>query len=90
MEAMQKNVLLPVRLPVVRRLSRADFDAMQWPHAPEEGVIETCRLSDDLHAIALAGRRALHPHASRAELEAVLTEFQSSWDRIQPRAQLLR
>ena len=76
--------------PVQRRLSQADFEGMHWPRTPEEGVLGTCRLSDDLHAIALAGVRAFHPRASRAELESLLAEFQNSWARAQPRAQFSR
>ena len=89
-ETMQQDTHIPSSPPVKRRLSQADFDGMYWPQTPEEGILVTCRLSDDLHAIALAGRQALHPQASRAELEALLAEFQSSWARIQPRVQFLR
>src|SRR5439155_4878408 len=80
----------PSSLPVRRRLSQVDFDVMPWPQTPEEGVIETCRLSDDLHAIALAGARASHPQASPAEVESLLAEFHNSWGRIEPRVQVLR
>jgi hypothetical protein len=90
MESMQQDAHFPASPPVARRLTQADFDGMHWPRTPEEGVIETCRLSDDLHEIALAGSRAFHPQASRAELETLLAEFQSSWARIQPRVQFLR
>ena len=89
-EAMPQDTQLPSSPPMTRRLSQADFDGMHWPRTPEEGVLETCRLSDDLHAIALAGSRAFHPQASRAELEALLTEFQNSWTRAQPRVQFSR
>jgi hypothetical protein len=89
-EAMHEDDHTPASPSVARRLGQADFDGMQWPQTPEEGVLETCRLSDDLHEIALAGSRAFHPQASRAELESLLAEFQSSWARIQPRVQFLR
>ena len=90
METMQQDAHIPVSPPVARWLSQADFDVMHWPQTPEEGVIETCWLSDDLHAIALAGARASHPHASPAELESLLAEFHNSWGRIEPRVQFLR
>jgi hypothetical protein len=85
METMQQDVPMPSNPPVKRRLTQADFDGMHWPQTPEEGVLETCRLSDDLHEIALAGSRAFHPQASRAELESLLAEFHNSWGRIEPR-----
>ena len=85
METMQQDAPIPSSPPVKRRLSQADFDVMHWPQTPEEGVLETCQLSDDLHAIALAGRRALYPQASHAELESLLAEFHNSWGRIEPR-----
>jgi len=89
-EAMPQDGHFPSSPPVRRRLSQADFDVMHWPQTPEEGVIETCRLSDDLHAIALAGARASHPQASPAELESLLAEFHNSWGRIEPRVQFFR
>ena len=90
METMQQDARIPASPPVARRLSQADFYGMHWPRTPEEGVLETCRLSDDLHAIALAGARASNPQASRAELESLLAEFQNSWTRAQPRVQFSR
>ena len=90
MESMQQDAHIPSSPPVARRLNQADFDGMHWPLTPEEGVLETCQLSDDLHKIALAGSRAFHPQATRAELETLLAEFKSSWARIQPRVQFLR
>jgi len=89
-EAMPQDAHIPSSPPVKRRLSQADFDGMHWPRTPEEGILETCRLSDDLHAIALAGARASHPQASPAQLESLLAEFQNSWARIQPRVQFSR
>ena len=90
METMQQDAHMPASPPVTRRLSQADFDVMHWPQTPEEGVLETCQLSDDLHAIALAGRRALYPQASHAELESLLAEFHNSWGQKEPRVQIAR
>jgi hypothetical protein len=63
------------------RLTRADFDVASTSHTAAEGVLETCRLSDEVYAIAMAGRRALYPENSQAELEAGMKEFLDSWDR---------
>ena len=87
---MPQDARIPSSPPVNRRLTQADFDGMHWPRTPEEGVLQTCRLSDDLHAIALAGARASHPQASRAELESLLAEFENTWTRAQPRVQFSR
>src|SRR5437764_12111788 len=80
-EAMPRHGPIPASLPVRRRLSQADFDVMHWPQTPEGGVLETCRLSDDLHAIALAGARASHPQASPAELASLLAALHTWWGR---------
>lgn len=66
---------------IEHRLTRADFDAAFTPHTAEEGLLETCRLSDEIYAVAIAGRRALYPEASPAELEAGLKKFLDSWER---------
>ncbi len=70
-----------VRSFIEHRLIRADFDAASTSHTSEEGLLETCRLSDEIYAIAIAGRRALYPEASPAELEAGVKKFLDSWER---------
>lgn len=62
----------------------SSFDPRDWPDTPEAGVLATCRLSDDLHTIALAGCKSRRPDASPAELEAMLDDFFRTWDRVEP------
>ena len=64
----------------------SSFDARDWPETPEAGVLATCRLSDELRTIALAGCKAQRPDASTVELEAMIEEFYRTWDRVQPRS----
>ena len=55
---------------------RVRFAAEPWPVAPAEGLMATCRLSDDVRTFALAGLRHQHPTASTSELDAMLYESQ--------------
>jgi hypothetical protein len=50
------------------------------PVAPAEGLLATCRLSDEVRTFALAGVRYQHPTASPAELEIMLYEFRLKWE----------
>jgi hypothetical protein len=64
---------------------RARFTAEPWPASPAEGLLATCRLSDDVRLFALAGERFRNPGASDAELNERLYESRLKWEQIQLR-----
>ena len=68
---------------------RARFAAEPWPATPAEGLLATCRLSDEVHAFALAGLRHQHPTASSSELHAMLYEAQLKREQTARRIRIL-
>lgn len=56
--------------------------------SPEElgaRLLATCRWCDDMRRLALAGLRSQHPHASAAELDAMLYAFRLRWEQVSQR-----
>ena len=47
--------------------------------SPAEGILATCRLSDEIRAFALAVLQAQHPHLSSAEIEQVYADRRAAW-----------
>ena len=68
---------------------RARFTAEPWPASPAEGLLATCRLSDDVRALALAGLRHQHPTASSFELEAMLYESRLKGEQLARRIRII-
>ncbi len=48
---------------------------------PAEGILITCRLSDEARAFALAALRMQYPRLSPAEIEEVYAEQRVTWTR---------
>ena len=78
----------PERLQAQLQAIRADLTSTVWPATPADGLVATCRLSDDIRIIALAGYRAQHPTASNAELEEMLDECRIRWEQISRRLRI--
>jgi hypothetical protein len=72
------------------RLKARDAPLATEPHppGPAEGILATCRLSDDVRRFALAGERYDHPTASLSELEQRLYDFRLKWEHLAPRIRI--
>lgn len=60
---------------------RAELECETRPASAAEGILATCRLSDDLRTFTLACLRAQHPSLSPSELEALFAQQRDDWMR---------